>query len=115
MVLVDDSETETYGMEIEVLGYRMMVVLGPRGVVLLGVTRRGMGMIGVRMMRRMRLGMDVSDVPVRRDLEEVCDGQDQDDTRPKGAQEFGIVRFHNLGKLTPGSRSVNLGGSGPGT
>jgi len=30
LILVDDSETEAYGMEIEVLGYEMMVVPGPR-------------------------------------------------------------------------------------
>ncbi len=30
MVLVDDSETKAYGMEVKVLRYRMMVVLGPR-------------------------------------------------------------------------------------
>jgi hypothetical protein len=30
MILVDDSETEAYGVEIEVLGYGMMVVPGPR-------------------------------------------------------------------------------------
>lgn len=30
MILVDYPETEAYGVEIEVLGYGMMVVLGPR-------------------------------------------------------------------------------------
>jgi hypothetical protein len=51
VVLVDDTGTEAHGMEIQVLGYGMMVVPGSRGALLIGAVGRVMGMVGRAMVR----------------------------------------------------------------
>lgn len=113
MVLLNDPETGAHGMEIQVLSHGMMVVLVLRRVLLIGAVNRTVVMAGLRvmrLMRRMRLGMNNFDVPVWRDLQQVRQGQGQDQARPEHARQSGERDFHSPDRLAPVSLSVNVAG-----
>ena len=83
VVLVDCPETEAHGMEIQVLSHGVMVVPVIRRVLIIGTVGRSMVMVGMRLMRRMRLGMNNIAMPMWRDLEQVRQSQGQDHARPE--------------------------------
>ena len=70
-------------MEVEVMSHGVMVVLVVRRVLSAVIVGGLMVMTGMRMMRRMRLGMANVDMHVRRDLEQVRHGQGQDHAGPE--------------------------------
>ena len=109
-VRVNGPETEAHGMEVQVLSHGMMVVVVLRRVLLLGTVDRSMVMVGMRLMRRMRLGMLNIDVPMGRDLKQVRQSQGQNHARPERERKSGEHDFHSPERLTPESLSVNLAG-----
>ncbi|MBA4377721.1 MAG: hypothetical protein C0395_03565 [Gemmatimonas sp.] len=128
VVPIDRLEARAHGMDVQVLSRGMMVVLVLRSAVVIGVVGRCMGVVDRLLMRRLRLGMKDPDMPMRRGLEQVRQGQDQDRARPDRSRVSREHDVHDPSKLAPEFLRVNrvfplwpqqeapaVAGRGPGT